>query len=175
MLKYCVEKWYKNKELLMNALKSEEVYNKLSDCTYSYLVKLVVKYILNDGKSGEYYNTDEWDEDNITEVDNGGYQGTLLYLIPAKICQPCENEYLITFVEYGSCSECDTLLNIQMLMPANRDYYDSDDQFESIKRRTIEDFMTLCLHLVQHMKKPYINTLDKHDYSEVEGIYNYEE
>lgn len=166
MLKYCVEKWYKNKELLMNALQSEEIYNKLGDYAYIDLVKLVVRYILNDG--GE----SEWDKDNITEVDNGDYQGTLLYLIPAKTYQPCENEYLITFVEYGSCSGCDTLLNIQMLMSANRDYYDSDEQFEGIKRQKIEYFMTLCLHLVQHMKKPYISTWDKHDYSEVEGINN---
>ena len=73
MLKYCVEKWDKNKTLLMNALQSEEIYNKLGDYTYTDLVRLVVKYILNDGKAEEY-DAGEWDEDNITEVDNGDYQ-----------------------------------------------------------------------------------------------------
>ena len=164
MLKYCVEKWDKNKTLLMNALQSEEIYNKLGSCEYADLVKLVVKYILNDGKAEEY-DAGEWDEYNITEVDNGDYRGTLLYLIPAKTCQPGEDEYLITFVDYGSCSGCDTLLSIQWDMP-NRKYCKSDDQFASRKRRTIEDFMTLCLHLVQHMKKPYIAAWDKHDYSD---------
>ena len=54
MLKYCVEKWDKNKTLLMNALQSEEIYNKLGSYEYADLVKLVVKYILNDGKAEEY-------------------------------------------------------------------------------------------------------------------------
>ena len=164
MLKYCVEKWDKNKTLLMNALQSEEIYNKLGSYEYADLVKLVVKYILNDGKAEEY-DAGEWDEDNITEVDNGDYQGTLLYLIPAKTYQPREDEYLITFVDYASCSGCDTLLGIQECIP-NRIYCESDDEFTSLKRRTIEDFMTLCLHLVQHMKKPYIAAWDKHDYSD---------
>ena len=164
MLKYCVEKWDKNKTLLMNALQSEEIYNKLGSYEYADLVKLVVKYILNDGKAEEH-DAGEWDENNITEVDNGDYQGTLLYLIPAKTYQPCANEYLITFVDYGSCSGCDTLLGIQMRIP-DRIYCESDDEFTSLKRRTIEDFMTLCLHLVQHMKKPYIASWDKHDYSD---------
>ena len=135
MLKYCVEKWDKNKTLLMNALQSEEIYNKLGDYTYADLVKLVVKYIFNDGKAEEY-DAGEWDD-----------------------------EYLITFVDYGSCSGCDTLLGIQMCIP-DRIYCESDDEFTSLKRRTIEDFMTLCLHLVQHMKKPYIAAWDKHDYSD---------
>lgn len=164
MLKYCVEKWDKNKTLLMNALQSEEIYKKLGSYEYADLVKLVVKYILNDGKAEEY-DACEWDEDNITEVDNGDYQGTLLYLIPAKTYQPREDEYFITFADYGSCSGCDTLLRIQMYMP-DHEYCESDDEFTSLKRRTIEDFMTLCLHLVQHMKKPYIAAWDKHDYSD---------
>lgn len=174
MLKYCVEKWDKNKTLLMNALQSEEIYNKLGNYTYIDLVKLVVKYILNDGKAEEYYNADEWDEYNITEVDNGDYQGTLLYLIPAKICRPCEKEYLVTFVDYGSCSGCDTLLSIQSCIPSHV-YCKSEEEFSTMKRKTIEDFMTLCLHLVQHMKKPYTQVWDKHDYSEVEWTNNDEQ
>ena len=155
MLKYCAEKWDKNKTLLMNALQSEEIYNELHVCIYADLVQLVVKYILNDGKEEEY-DTGEWDENNITEVDNGDYQGTLLYLIPAKTYQPCANEYLITFVDYGSCAGCDTLIGIQTSIPYHG-YCESDEQFAILKRKTIEDFMTLCLHLVQHMKKPYIH------------------
>ena len=164
MLKYCVEKWDKNKTLLMNALQSEEIYNKLGSYEYADLVKLVVKYILNDGKAEEY-DAGEWDEYNITEVDNGDYRGTLLYLIPANTYQVSEYEYLITFVDYGSCNGCDTLLRIQFDMPKYK-YRKSDEQFTIQKRRTIEDLMTLCLHLVQHMKKPYISVWDKHDYSE---------
>lgn len=163
MLKYCAEKWDKNKTLLMNALQSEEIYNELRVCIYADLVQLVVKYILNNEK--EEYDTGEWDENNITEVDNGDYQGTLLYLIPAKTSQPCANEYLITFVDYGSCGGCDTLIGIQTSMPY-QGYCESDEQFVILKRKTIEDFMTLCLRLVQHIKKPYIDILDGNDFSD---------
>lgn len=75
----------------------------------------------------------------IHEIDDGDYQGTLVYLIGAEGYQP--DKYWVTKVSYGSCSGCDTL-------EAIRDY--SDDQPTDSQ---IDDYMTLCLHLIQQMKE----------------------
>lgn len=136
MIKEVVKLWYENKEDLKEALKYD---TRLNECDYLYLVKKVVRHILGD----------EWDEKKITQIDNGDYQGTLLFVIPRETYQPSEYEYLITYVNYGSCSGCDTLLAIQ-------DWND-----EPPTERQLEDYMTLCLHLCQNMKKPYKGWIDK--------------
>jgi hypothetical protein len=137
MIKYCKEKWNKNKEILLEVLREDKT---LNSCDYGYLVKLVVENILND-ETSDY--SDTWDSKKITIVDNGDYQGTLLFLIPTKTYQPSEYEYLMTYVDYGSCSGCDTLLGIQ--------------SFGNVKptEQQLKDFMTLCKDLVCNMIKPY--------------------
>ena len=79
MIKYCIEKWDKNKDLLRSVLNNNEllnhVLNKNEDDPLEYLeykdlVKLTVMFILND--------ENEWDENKIKEIDDGDYQGTLL-------------------------------------------------------------------------------------------------
>ena len=137
MIKFCKEKWDKNKDKLEEALKCNR---KLNDCDYSYLLELVVKYILND-EDNEY--SDTWDSEKINVIDNGDYQGTLLFLIPAKTYQPSEYEYLMTYVNYGSCSGCDTLRGIQS--------WDDEPPTE----QQLKDYMTLCRDLVVRMIKPY--------------------
>lgn len=135
MIKYCKEKWIKNKTRLHKALLESDFINRDSYCSYEDLVKLSVKHILNDNINED----DEWDVDNISEIDNGHYQGTLLYLIPKKTYQPNEYEYLMTYVGYGSCSGCDTLINIQ----------DSDSE------DSIEDYMCLYKDIICNIIKPY--------------------
>lgn len=75
--------WDDNKELLRNYIANtrQEEYKE-----YLKLVKLVVKFILNGGK--EDFDYESFDVDNITEVNNGDYQGTLIYLIPLSYYQP---------------------------------------------------------------------------------------
>ena len=51
------------------------------------------------------------DSKNIHEIDDGDYQGTLLYLIPENCYQP--SDYWYVKVSYGSCSGCDTLEGIR--------------------------------------------------------------
>lgn len=143
MIQLCKEQWMKNednlkKELIefCNLSRSKDKYNSLY-LDYKTLVKLCVTHILN--KDGSF----RYDIENITEIDNGEYQGTLLYLIPLDCYQPCENEYLITYVCYGSCSVCDTLQGI---------CYDTD----SVEQQ-ISDLMTLCRDIVMRMKNPYSN------------------
>ena len=144
MIKYCIEKWDKNKDLLRSALNNNEllnhVLNKNDDDPLEYLeykdlVKLTVMFILND--------ENEWDANKIKEIDDGDYQGTLLYLIPEDTYQPNSSEYLMTFVEYGSCSGCDTLQAIQCFLGTKG------------RNESINDLMSLCKDLICNMIKPY--------------------
>ena len=137
MIKYCLDKWNKNYKRLESVLEKDTT---LNSCGYDYLVKLVVDNVLNDEQNGY---SDTWDSEHITIVDNGEYQGTLLFLIPTKTYQPSEDEYLMTYVNYGSCSGCDTLLSIQ----------DWDEKVPTSGQ--LKDFMILCKDLITNMIKPY--------------------
>lgn len=77
----------------------------------------------------------------IHEIDDGDYQGTLIYLIPYDTYQPDKNEYIITFVEYGSCSGCDTLLGIS-------NYDEGKPTNEQVR-----DYILLALHMLQNCKE----------------------
>lgn len=144
MIKYCIDKWDKNKNKLEQALREDK---KLNICGYKYLLEKVVHFILNDG-TGEYgFNDSKWNYEKITEIDNGDYQGTLIYLIPANCYQPGAEDYLMTYVYYGSCSGCDTLQAIQD--------WCSEEKFPSDKQ--VKDFMELCRSLICNMIKPYNN------------------
>lgn len=137
MIKYCKDKWSKNNNILYEVLAEKIKLSELQDYNYEDLVKLSVEHILNDEDI-------KWDTENITEIDNGAYQGTLLYLIPKATYQPDEEEYLMTYVGYGSCSGCDTLQSIQ--------YGYFEDQTEVIKEYTL-----LCKDIICNMIKPYNN------------------
>lgn len=130
MIKYCLDCWNKNQQSLREQLEKDA---SLNSCEYEYLVKLVTRYILGIPLLTE----------NIIVVDNGDYQGTLLFLIPRDTYQPSEDEYLMTYVGYGSCSGCDTLQAIQ-------------ECGENIPTpEQLKDFMSLCKDLVTNMIKPY--------------------
>lgn len=144
MLKFCVDQWDKNKERLREDIETHmDYYNNAS---YKDLVAKVVDLIFNEEDNFIY---DNLDSSKITEIDNGDYQGTLLYLIPYETYQPSEYEYLMTHVSYGSCSVCDTLQSIQMW-----GYYE-DEIEEKDKEKFVNEIMNLCLHLVQNTIKPY--------------------
>lgn len=134
MLKFCKNAWHENSDKLEAAIRMD---TKLNTCDYRYLVELVVKYIINPSCK------EEWDINNITEIDNGDYQGTILFMIPLDTYQPSANEYLLTFTYYGSCSGCDTLLSIQ-------DYGNKLPTEGQVK-----DYMNLCKDLVCNIVKPY--------------------
>lgn len=134
MLRYCYEKWNKNRSTLEKKLRE----TNLCGVNYLDLLKLTVKCIFND----DAFDV-KWDTENITEIDNGDYQGTLLYLIPGDYYQPSESEYLMTYIGYGSCSGCDLLQSIQ---PWDR---------SKVTEETIKDFMSLCKDFVTNTVKPY--------------------
>ena len=135
MLKYCYEKWDKNKGKLEEALRKTD----LSRVSYRELLILTVENILNDDEYHDY----DWDTGEITEIDNGSYQGTLLYLIPMDSCDPAEYDYLMTYIGYGSCSYCDHLQGIQ------------PDFDEEANDEDIKNFMSLCKDFITNTIKPY--------------------
>ena len=140
MLKACVKQWDKNKGRL------EQVFRRVSgwnNCTYRQLVEVLVRFVLNDN---DQYDWEGWDYTRITEIDNGGYCGTLIYLIPANDSEPSEYDYLMTYVRYGSCSGCDSLKRIQEAA--------ADDTL-LLTETQVKDMMTLCKDLLTNMIKPY--------------------
>lgn len=82
---------------------------------------------------------DEPDPDKIHCIDDGHYQGTLVFLVPEKCYQP--NTYWVFKVSYGSCSGCDTLQAIHN--------YGDDPPTE----KEVEEYFTLILHMIQSAKK----------------------
>lgn len=132
--------WDKNKEILRKDLKNIKDYDYISYCS-------LWKMIINDIYNPEV--TEPYNAELTTVIDNGDYQGTLLFITPFDIYQPAEYEYIITFVNYGSCSGCDTLMSIQS------DLYDGKNS--KYYKQGIEDLMTLCLHMVQHTRRLYTN------------------
>ena len=130
MIRYCLDAWNKNKNKLEQVYRTTTGWNK---CEYIGVVKCVVDCMFP-----------EWSSKTITQVDNGDYQGTLLFLIPRNTYQPAEYDYLITYVGYGSCSGCDTLLGIQ-------NYEDC----AYLNEQQIKDFMTLSKDIVMNMRRLY--------------------
>lgn len=126
MNKEIIKNWNLYKKDLENYIRTNKQENYDS---YLKLVKLIIKYILPD------YNSEK-----ITEIDDGDYQGTNIFLIPKDEYQPDVTDYLYTHNYYGSCSGCDTLLGIQG--------YNEDIPTET----QVKDYMNLCLHLVQKIK-----------------------
>lgn len=132
MIKFAIQQWDKNKSELEKHYRSLETFN---DLEYKDIVVNLVRFIYTD-------NIYEFNSEAITEIDNGDYQGTVLYMIPRKTYQPDEYDYLLTYTNYGSCSGCDTLMSIQESWVTNRE-------------EQINDLMELSLHLVQNTIKPY--------------------
>ncbi len=121
MIKEIVDKWEANKELIRQAFILKQPEN------YGELVGTVIAHITNDVGP---------DPQRIHEIDDGDYQGTLLYVIASKGYQP--DSYYYCKISYGSCSGCDTLEDIKECMSGDK---------------KIEGYMQLALHVVQNLKE----------------------
>lgn len=141
MLKILYEKWEKNRDTLKAAISR---IGDISRLEYEDLVKLTFSAIYNDGNDEDIpYDYKRLDLDHITRIDNGDYRGTLLFVIPFDTYQPGEYQYLMTYVGYGSCSGCDTLLSIV------------DWCNKKPNERQVSDLLALCKDLVTNTVKPY--------------------
>lgn len=93
--------------------------------SYKQILQEVVRYL------------EDLDPERVHEIDDGEYQGTLIYVIGEVGYQP--SSYVTARVYYGSCSGCDTLQAIH-------NYSDELPTPEQVK-----DYMTLALHMVESM------------------------
>jgi len=126
MIQKLVEHYMSNKN------KIEEIYKTKHPEDYKEVVKNVIDIL----STVEEYGSP--DPERIHVINDGDYQGTLLYIIGAKGYQP--DNYWFVKVGYGSCSGCDTLESI-------RGYQNTTPNEQQIK-----DYMTLSLHIIQGLK-----------------------
>jgi hypothetical protein len=101
---------------------------------YKAIVRAVIEMLA--ANSSEY---DKPDPERIHEINDGDYQGTLVYVIGASGYQPYR--YWYVKVSYGSCSGCDTL-------EAIRGY-----QYGAPDESQVSQYMTLALHITQGLKE----------------------
>lgn len=137
MIKIIKDQWDKNRDILRDEFINGTGFNT---CSYADLVKFAFEKIYNTGMTN--YGK-KLDVDRITEIDNGDYQGTLLFVIPFKCYHPGEDDYLMTYIGYGSCSVCDTLQSIQ------------DFSEDTLTGEQVKDFMNLCKDILMNTIKPY--------------------
>ena len=116
----------------------------LHDCNYTDLVKLTFETIYN-SIATDSFTYRKLNLDKITVIDNGDYQGYLLFIIPFDTYQPDNTEYIMTYIGYGSCSGCDALQAAQS--------WDLDDG--KLTEKQITDFMAICKDLICNAIKPY--------------------
>lgn len=151
MLTIIKTQWNVNREHLKGEI--TKFLNEKEYPCYQDLVELVFKEVYNYGLE-DYNGVEAIKIDAITEIDNGDYQGTLLFLLPFDTCQPAEYEYLMTYADYGSCSGCDTLQSIMS---------------DSNRERQEKDLLKLCEDILTNTIKPYnCGWREDLDYKEVE-------
>jgi hypothetical protein len=131
MIQPFVDKFMSQEESIRGVLKHLSVSFQYRD-----LVELVIRSI---GYEDEY--TQVPDPERITEIDHGDYQGTLVFVIAEDGYQP--STYWYVRIHYGSCSGCDTLQAAQD--------YDWDENVHT--DAAVDDYWTLCLHIVQRLKQ----------------------
>ncbi len=101
---------------------------------YKAVVRAVVEMLA--AASNGYDDTP--DPQRIHEINDGDYQGTLLYVIAAQGYQP--STYWTVKVGYGSCSGCDTLQAIS--------HYSDEPPNDG----QVTQYMQLALHIVQGLR-----------------------
>lgn len=111
--------------------------------SYDDIVKAVIE-MLFDGE--DYYG----DPPRLHKIDDGHYQGTLVYVISEPGYQP--HEYWYVRIYYGSCSGCDTLEHLRSESCNWEDGWGKEVSAEQ-KKKGVDGLMTLALHIVQGLKE----------------------
>lgn len=106
--------------------------------SYMDIVGEVVKAISD---PNEDYRTP--DPERIHVIDDGDYQGTLVFVIGATGYQP--SLYWYVTWGYGSCGGCDTLQGIR----------DEGHYEEEPTKEQLDQYMMLALHILQGIKEMY--------------------
>ena len=138
MLKHIIAQWEVNKHKL------QEYFQTTNQKEYDSYRKILCKTIeLATPIANEDYGY-LYDIKEIKEIYDKNYQGTKIFIILIDMYQPGIEDYIITYIQYGSCSAYDTLYSIQC---GNYDELPTDEQ--------VKKYMTLALHLIQKMKPLY--------------------
>lgn len=127
MIQKFVNSWEMNKD----KLRAEIIKNGVS-IEYKDLVEMIIKNVLN-------HDDEEYVMSSV--IDDGNDQGTQLFFFFEEGYQPDVSDYYFTSNYYGSCSGCDSLQGILMM------------DYDVITEDMADELMTLCLHLLQSMKK----------------------
>ena len=131
MLKYFVDQWEKNKENLRHAFNNCDIYSD-----YEEFARIIIRSIFP-----------EWTDYNVIIMKQGDYTGDVIFFISADT-EGSKNDIFLSYLRYGSCSVCDTLMRAA----------------ESEER--VEDLMRIALHFIQNMKHPFSNSYNPSKYDE---------
>lgn len=127
MIREFVDRFMNSKQIIKREFEKDHVR------VYKDIVSIVIRAISSDAKDSFP------DPERIHEIDDGDYQGTLVYVIGEKGYQP--SEYWYVKIGYGSCSGCDSLKDI--------------NEFSKGKptEEEVNKYMLLALHVVQGLKR----------------------
>lgn len=93
MLKYCVDQWEKNKRNLRTVFEKVDIYSD-----YEEFAHIIIESILP-----------EWKNYNVAITKQGYYTGDVIFFISADT-DGTKNDIFLSYLCYGSCSVCDTLM-----------------------------------------------------------------
>lgn len=119
----------------------KEAISKLDFPGYETLLRVGLEVMVGDSDYGMP------DSNRISTINDGDYQGTLVFVIPEYGYQPYT--YWVTKVSYGSCSGCDTLESIY----SDGSRWSDDGENAKLSDSQVEDLYTLTLHMIQQMKE----------------------
>ena len=129
MLKYCVNQWEKNKNILRTVFEKVDIYSD-----YEEFARIIIENIFP-----------EWENYEVAITKQGDYTGDVIFFISADT-EGTKNDIFLSYLRYGSCSVCDTLMRAA----------------ESEER--VEDFMRVALHFIQNMIHPFKNYYYEDEY-----------
>ena len=105
--------------------------------SYEDIFKQTIKMMFENSEDSYTCNSETPDYERITVIDDGDYQGTLVFVVASKSYQP--SDYWVSSVDYGSCSGCDTF-------QAYSTYGDNPEE-------SAPHMLTMALHMIEAMKK----------------------
>lgn len=131
MIKEFIERFQEIKPALLEQFSKEEPES------YEDIFKQTIKMMFENSEDTYSSNSETPDPERITVIDNGDYQGTLVFVVASKSYQP--SDYWVSTVDYGSCSGCDTF-------QAYSTYGDNPEE-------SAPHTLTMALHMIESMKK----------------------
>ena len=102
--------------------------------SYEDIFKQTIKMMFPYNKD---YDSESPDFERITVIDNGNYQGTLVFVVASQDYQP--SDYWVSSIDYGSCSGCDT--------------YQAYSTYGENPEESAQHMLTMALHMIESMKK----------------------